>query len=301
MGRRFFASVLGLVLTVSAPALAKDPPAKDTPAQIEARDASRREFARGVAEMKAGRYPTARDAFKTAYRLYPHPSILLNLGVARARSGEYVEAEQDLERFSMRDNDATADEKATAEQTLAEVRTHLGTLRLRVTPDEAHATLDGKDVNVSRSESAETRVVAGTHVLTGFGPGLGTRKREVVVKAGEISDVTLDLGRLRSDEEVLHTEPRVAIGWAVFGGAVVSASVGTFAGLRALSLSSEYDEQPAGSQDPALRSEGKTLRILSDVSFGATIALVGVGLYLLFEPRSHAGKHAVFTGNGVRF
>jgi tetratricopeptide (TPR) repeat protein len=57
-----------------------------------ARDSSRVEFSRGVAFVKQGNYRAAREAFADAYRLYPHPSILLNLGIAQWKTGQFVEA-----------------------------------------------------------------------------------------------------------------------------------------------------------------------------------------------------------------
>ena len=75
-----------LVHDLLAPMMIADP----------ARDQSRAAFMRGVADAHQGHYTAARDAFLEAYTLFAHPSILMNLGIARWHTGEYVQAERDL-------------------------------------------------------------------------------------------------------------------------------------------------------------------------------------------------------------
>ena len=101
-------------------------------ADDDARERSRAAFRRGVGQAETGDYASARDSFLEAYTLFPHPSILLNLGIARAHTGEWLEAEQDLVRFLADDGGAQPDELASARAELAQTRNHLGTFRLRV-------------------------------------------------------------------------------------------------------------------------------------------------------------------------
>src|SRR5579883_3465343 len=93
-----FASALAATLVSRA---AEAQPAVAPPARgdADARERSRAAFRRGVAQAHDGDYPAARDSFLEAYKLFPHPSILLNLGISRARTGEWVDAEQDLVHF----------------------------------------------------------------------------------------------------------------------------------------------------------------------------------------------------------
>ena len=97
----------------------------------DAREQSRAAFRRGVNLVNDGDYKAARDAFLEAYKLFAHPSILLNLGIARWRSGEYVEAEQDLVRFLSDDGGASPEEVQSGRAALSQAREHLGRLLRR--------------------------------------------------------------------------------------------------------------------------------------------------------------------------
>src|SRR5262249_38314990 len=129
------------------------------------KEQSRTAFRKGVELVQKGDLRGGRDAFVEAYRLFPHPSILLNLGLVRARIGESLEAEHDLLRFLADDGGGTRDEVQSARAALADARTHIGTLKLRVEPAGAHATLDGKPLPLAAGEQTEARVLSGDHVL----------------------------------------------------------------------------------------------------------------------------------------
>src|ERR1700689_4761964 len=87
---------LVLAAAVAAALLASSQPGR---ADDEARDRARAAFRRGVSQAHDGNYTAARDSFLEAYKLFPHPSILLNVGIARAHTGQWVEAEQDPLHF----------------------------------------------------------------------------------------------------------------------------------------------------------------------------------------------------------
>ena len=91
------AATLATLVASAAPGHAQDDP----------KEQSRAAFRRGVSQASAGDYAGARDSFQEAYRLFAHPSILLNLGIARWHTGEYVAAEQDLVRFLSDDGGAS--------------------------------------------------------------------------------------------------------------------------------------------------------------------------------------------------
>jgi iron complex outermembrane receptor protein len=86
----------------------------------DAREQSRAAFRRGVGQAESGDYASARDSFTEAYRLFPHPSILLNLAIARAHTGQWLEAEQDLVHFLADDGGARPEELASARAELAQ-------------------------------------------------------------------------------------------------------------------------------------------------------------------------------------
>ena len=148
------------------------------------REQSRAAFRKGVTWVQEGNYAAARDAFLDAYKIFPHPSILLNLGIARAHTGEWVEAEQDLVRFLADDGGAQPDELASARAELAQARSHLGTFRLRVSPDGARAALDGKPLALIPGSFVDVRTTRGTHDSAVDADGF-TPSRSTVVVAGE--------------------------------------------------------------------------------------------------------------------
>ncbi|WP_394850956.1 PEGA domain-containing protein [Pendulispora brunnea] len=299
-----------LFVAGAAPAAPRAPQAREDQA---ARERSRAAFRRGVAAAKAGNYAAARDAFEEAYRLFSHPSILLNLGLARAKTGEYVEAEQNLLSFLVDDGGAAPEEQKSARAALSEVRLHLGTLRIQVAPDGARATLDKKPLPLVPGGVSEVRVVAGEHALHAEADGYEPFDETIRVSPGKNTpkSVTLD-ARVTDDggakPEVAKAErsnmkstetPALApapadsgssnvraMGWGLVAGGVAVAGFGTYAGLRALSLANEYER--TGASDT--KSTGVTFRTLADVSFLVGFATAGIGVYLLLSAPASKGE-----------
>src|SRR5438552_371702 len=114
MTRRHRAFLVALALLAAAPR-----------AGAEDREASRTAFRKGVTLAKDNDWKGARDAFLEAYRLFSHPSILLNIGIARWKIGEYVGAEQDLTKFLGDDRTASIEDVESARAALAQVKQHL--------------------------------------------------------------------------------------------------------------------------------------------------------------------------------
>ncbi|WP_394840373.1 PEGA domain-containing protein [Pendulispora rubella] len=297
-----------------APAAPPSPRGPETREDQAARERSRAAFRRGVAAAKAGNYAVARDAFEEAYRLFSHPSILLNLGLARAKTGEYVEAEQNLLSFLVDDGGAAPEEQKSARAALAEVRLHLGTLRIQVAPDGARATLDKKPLPLVPGGVSEVRVVAGEHALHAEADGYEPFDETIRVSPGKNTpkNVTLDarvadadgasgpkadvakVERSKSETPALATTPPAdagtsnvrAMGWGLVAGGVAVAGFGTYAGLRALSLANEYER--TGASDA--KSSGVTFRTLADVSFLVGFATAGIGVYLLLSAPASKGE-----------
>ena len=262
-------------------------------AEEGARERSRVAFRRGVAEAGAGNYAAARDAFAEAYRIFAHPSILLNLGIARAHTGEWLEAEQDLVRFLADDGGAQPDELASARAELAQTRSHLGTFRLRVAPAGSRATLDARAVAVIPGTFVELRTTRGAHDLRvaaeGFAP-VG-RVIEVPGERGPDVDVSLRVGPPGAQVPPLDGG-RVA-GWFLVGGGVVALGVGVYTGLQAQFLAGEYNSPgDAHFQDPATKASGLVFRTSTDVALLTAAALGGLGAYLLLTLPAPPGAQA---------
>jgi hypothetical protein len=275
--------VVAALLLVAGGAVAGDP-----------REESRAAFLRGVAEAHDNHFTAARDAFLEAYRLFPHPSILLNLGVARMHTGEYVAAEADLTQFLAEDGGAPPEDLADARATLVAVRRHIGTLRLQLHPDTAHATLDHVPLKVTPGELTDVRAAAGPGELHVEADGYIDSDRSVVVSRDEplLLDITLKpraggalAGAGPGAAESPSSQRHTLLGWSLIGGAGVAVVVGTVAGIEAIVLAHDYNTAgSSGFQSPSTKSEGVAWRTSSDVFFATAIGLAAAGTYFLVVP-----------------
>jgi len=257
------------------------------------RELSRAAFRRGVSQAGTGDYKAARESFLEAYRLFAHPSILLNLAIARAHVGEWVEAEQDLVHFLADDGGAQSDEVASARAELAQTRKHLGTFRLRVAPTGARASLDARPVAVIPGSFVDVRTTRGTHDLHVAAEGFPPADRVVDVEADRAPDVDIRLAVSGEAPPPAPGDSQRIVGWFLVGGGVVLAGVGLYAGVQAQSLANEYNQSGSGHfQDQGTKASGIVFRTAADISFVGALALAGVGTYFLLTAPAAPGAQA---------
>lgn len=262
-------------------------------AQADPREQSRAAFRRGVAQASAGDYAAARDSFLEAYRIFAHPSILLNLGIARAHTGQWLEAEQDLVRFLADDGGAKPDELASARAELAQTRSHLGTFRLRVTPTGARATLDAHAVAVIPGSFVDVRTTRGPHDLHVAAEGFTAVDKVVSVDADRGPDVDVGLSHGHEDTAPAPMDGRSVAGWFLVGGGVVALGVCAYTGVQAQTLANEYNTSGNSHyQDPSTKSSGLVFRTAADVAFVTALALGGLGTYFLLTPSTSTATQA---------
>jgi len=283
-----------LAVTAIAPSARADATESDT---SDAKEASRAAFRRGVALLQKGAFPAARTEFEEAYRLFPHPSILLNLGTTRAKTGEYVRAEEDLMKFLADDGGAPPNEVQGARETLAQVRTHLGTFKLRVDTPGARAMLDGTTgVALAGGEATRVRTTIGSHSLHVEANGYGGRELAFDVFATEERAVEVRL-LPAVVPPTSQSNPRRVAGWITigFGGAI--AAFGIFSGVYAIERANAYNTRGTEDfQNANVRTTGATFRTLADVSFITAAACLGVGVALVVTaPRTTVSAN----GSGV--
>ena len=291
------AAIATALLSSARPLLADDV----TDHAGDARERSRAAFRRGVAQAQEGNYAAARDSFVEAYRIFPHPSILLNLGIARAHTGEWLEAEQDLVRFLADDGGAQPGELASARAELAQARSHLGTFRLRISPDGAHATLDAKPIALISGGVVDVRTTRGSHDLVVESEGYAAIDRQIVVTSERAPDVTITLRP--AGAEVARPsgggEAQRTAGWFLLGGGVVATAIGAYAGLEAESLANKYNTAGSGAyQDPSTKARGLVFRTSADVSFLCALGLAGTGVYFLLTARTAPVNVQAVVGPG---
>jgi len=283
MPRRAVASaILGILLLLQPRAASAD----------TARDQSRAAFMRGVADAHQGHYTAARDAFIEAYTLFAHPSILMNLGIARLHTGEYVQAEKDLVRFLSDDGGASDEEISNARAGLAAVRQHLGTVRLRIAPDGARATLDGQPVALVPGSYAELRAVVGQSELRVDAEGYEPARQTLLVSHDNPTSVDLTLkpqpgerAHPSGSPAPDHDHTREVVAYGALGLGAASAVAWAACGVRAMMLANDYNT-PASTdyQNPATKSSGITFRTAADVLFVTALVSGGAGAYLLLFP-----------------
>ena len=293
---------LFLATAVAAPVFA--PPALAAPGDpaLSAADKekSRAAFRRGVAQARAQDWAAARASFEEAWSLVQHPSILLNLGIARLKTDEPVLAEQDLVRFLSDDAGAAPEEIRSAREALAEARAQIGTLHIVVMPPNAHISVDGKAPAMraveggAKEATVDMRVRAGAHDVTVEAEGFTTVKQSPDVLAKGTAEVRVSLvpEPPKAPEPVVvkplppppehETSTRTVVGWTLTGvGGVALVTSGILA-LRALSLSHDYtDRSSASFQSKDTRSTGITFRTGADIALLTGVIAGATGLVLL--------------------
>jgi len=263
-------------------------------AQDDVRERSRAAFRRGVGQAESGDYASARDSFLEAYTLFPHPSILLNLGIARAHTGQWLEAEQDLVHFLADDGGARAEELASARAELAQTRQHLGSFRIRVTPSGSRATLDAQPIALLPGSFVDVRTTRGSHALRVNADGYEPYKKTVDVSGEKAPDVDVSLRAVGEAPVVKPGEGQRTAGWFLVAGAGVAAVVGVVAGFEAISLANEYNTPgDLNFQKSGTKASGITFRTSADIAFLGALALGGAGAYLLLTaPNGQQGPQA---------
>lgn len=228
----------------------------------------------------------ARGAFEKAYAEYPHPSILLNLGIVKLRTGDYVGSEIDLTRFLVNDGGATPEELASGRAALEEARAHLGTMRLHVTPSNAHASLDGQTIALVQGGTTEIRTTTGLHDVKISADDFEPDEEHVMVVRDKVAERTILLtphsGIVAAPIGGTDTSTppvRAVVGWGLVGVAGAATLGGVLCGVRAISLADDYNTRRP--QDPSDKSAGIAFRTTADILFATAIVGAGVGTYLL--------------------
>jgi hypothetical protein len=222
------------------------------------------------------------------------------------KTGEFVDAERDLTRFLSDDGGASQEDLASARAALAQSRTHIGILRLRVTPNGARAHVDQQLIALVPGEFVEVRVETGAHKLLVEADNHENVEQNVQVQSAKPTSVDLALHEVGGPPVPPHKDPeletttnsRRTMGYAFVAGAGVAAVAGIVFGLRALALESRYNDAPAGAQDPSARSQAKTLGVVTDISFLLAIAAGGVGTYFVLTSRPQGANTGVVLGPG---
>jgi hypothetical protein len=177
------------------------PPPNDAVTEI-----ARQRYQEGVKDFDSGKWEEARAAFLQAYALKRSPAILLNLGLSELRAGKYYEdAGNHLQQFLREVPGAPADQRATAEKGIADVKRHSGILVVVVDANGADISLDG--ATVGRSPLLDPVFVKpGKHTV--FAVYQGKSSASIVeAKTGATVAATLSLGVAGAPAPVVVAPP----------------------------------------------------------------------------------------------
>ncbi|MDO9019936.1 MAG: tetratricopeptide repeat protein [Deltaproteobacteria bacterium] len=183
------------ILVTSALVLAALCQAPSASAQVnEARVA----FQAGVQSYAEQRYAEALESFRTAYRIRPHPSVLVNIANCYVALNRPQDAISTFERFL---NDPTVaptpQQRTEIETALTEARRHLATINVLVFPPGAEVYLDGDLVGTAPLRRP-LQTGPGPHVIEARQAGGGTVQHQARVEGGGTVTLTLDIVRNRS-------------------------------------------------------------------------------------------------------
>lgn len=206
----------------------------DTASQVEAL------YAEGVALYRAQKYTAAVEKFEEAYRLFPEPNLLFNIGKAKEASGDLDGAMVAYEKCAA-SSEATASTRAKATERASMLRT--AKLKSKVAPSDAELSpapapgVTGAPVTVAtnpkKSEGPGVLpwVVGGIGVAlvgTGavfFGLGASDHGKIADAKSNAMNGVA-PLTRVEAEELADSGESKKTIGTALIAGGVVAAAGG---------------------------------------------------------------------------
>jgi hypothetical protein len=279
---------------------------------------AKRAFAAGVILLKdpdGAKYEDALTQFNKAYRLSKSWKVLGNIGLCSLKLERDGEAIAAYEKYlAQGGKDIEADERVQVERDLAALKAQVVEVRLDL-PGGSARVLD------ERAPSQGARItneypVAPPAVRLGLHPG-----RHVITLRLANGDVKWETN-LEPSASVSHRFDPVAqpapppdvaaspasssglrtAGFVVGGLGVAGLGVGAVFGLKTFSAKSDADGHCRGNLcDPTgvdLHSNANGYATISDIAFGAGIAALGVGTYLVFFNHSTGEKAGTALGVG---
>jgi hypothetical protein len=151
-----------------------------------------RQVDEGVARYKAGDYGGALERFRTAYRTYPSPKILFDIGTALAQLGRDAEAADALDEFVAEAgaDPALAPQRRDAARSLSRIEKKLARLTIRVAPADAQVRVDAADRKIGRRP---IHLTPGHHLVEANAPGRQSARAEIDLSPEEQRELSLPL------------------------------------------------------------------------------------------------------------
>jgi tetratricopeptide (TPR) repeat protein len=193
-GRSEWCLCAAVLLAFTVPAGAQEAGTAGEP--TSAREQARVLYEAGAAAFDAGDYGTAREKLEQSYELFASLRTLYSLGLCQHALGDFGPAVRSFDQYLREAGaEAPAELRARAEELLAQMRTELGRLDVRVSTDGAAILVDG--TVVGRSPLAgPVDVGPGWHVVEAQREGWRGEPQRVSVASGGTASVALMLEEL---------------------------------------------------------------------------------------------------------
>lgn len=177
-----------IALAVAGFVLAAAEASAQTPA-VEARAA----FQQGVQQYAEQHYAEALESFRHAYRVRPHPTVLVNIANCYMGLGQPQQAITTFERYlSDPSTSPTPAQRTEIENALATARRQLASVQVLVQPSGAEVYLDGDMIGTSPL-SRPLQTGPGPHVLEARVGNGASLQHQIRLEPGGTLTVTLDL------------------------------------------------------------------------------------------------------------
>ncbi len=166
------------------------PPPAAAPSEAEVR------FQRGTDLFNVRNFEGALVEFQRSYELSSQPGLLYNIARTEVALGRLADAGRTIERYLREATDLSAERRAEVEAMLAQTRSFLARIVVRVDPPEARAalTLDGDAVADALTDEG-LAVGPGRHTLAASAEGWQPATASVLLASGDRREVTLTLRR----------------------------------------------------------------------------------------------------------
>jgi hypothetical protein len=195
-------SLILLTILAQASPLTADPQAK---AQAQAL------LGQGTALYQQGDIAGALEKFEAAYIAFPSPKLMFNIGQAKRDLGRPGEAIEAFQRFLAEATDAWPETMAEARNSVAELQSKLGRIRIDCETAGAEIAVDGKSVGVAPLPDL-IWATPGRHQVTAKHVSAAPAIEDVDVATGSVSTVTVRMLPLAAS---VALAPKVAPGFDV--------------------------------------------------------------------------------------
>jgi hypothetical protein len=234
-------------------------------------------FSEGERQFAAGEFLAAAASFYNAYRVAPHPAVLVNIAVSYDQAGRVLEAVESYRRYLTEMGQSAVEESVRAR--LAELEKKVGDINVTCSVSPCEVSVNG----VPRGGAPVTVVVLpGTNAVEANGEGVAPSRDEVFVSAGQRLDLRLTLAPIgngeapRSEEERTGRESpdgevRLGVPFWVASGITLAAGVVTVVfGVRTIKDMEKFEDSERS--DENLKDQGERDKLVTNVMIGVTSA-----------------------------